>query len=171
MGRRILACATLFLLGAILAEATSKEVAPRFKAKSLDGETFNNASIKGKVVLLDFWTTWCGYCVQEASIVDKLNTEFSDKGLVVLAVNVGESKKMVKKYLEQHPRTSKVVLTDDTNLAAMYAATVYPIYVVIDREGNVVGNQRGAGGEDALRDLLANGGLESKPDGDQAVAQ
>ena len=162
MVRRTLHCVFLALACAFLASATGKEVAPRFNAKTLDGEVFNNASIKGKVVLLDFWTTWCGYCVEEASIVDKLNKEFSAKGLIVLAVNVGESKKVVKKYLEQHPRTSKVIITDDTNLAAMYAATVYPIYAVIDREGNVIGNQRGAGGEEPLREMLATAGLESK---------
>jgi hypothetical protein len=58
----------------------------------------------------------------------------SDKDLTVLAINVGESKKTVKKYLDQYPRTCRIVLTEDTNLAAMYAATAYPIYVVIDRD-------------------------------------
>ena len=53
----------------------------------------------------------------------------------------------MKKYLEQHPRDCKIVLMEDTNLAAMYQATVYPIYVVIDRDGFVAGTQRGAGGE------------------------
>jgi len=140
----------------------TKEPAPRFNARTLDGEKFTNDSIKGKVVLLEFWTTWCVYCFEEAGFVDRVNQEFRDKGLIVLAVNVAESKKTVKKYLEQHPRTSRIVLTDDTNLAAMYAATVYPIYVVIDRDGNIAGTQRGAGGEEALRDLLASGGIGSK---------
>jgi hypothetical protein len=72
----------------------------------------------------------------------------------------------VKKYLERHPRNVKVVLTDDTNLAAMYAATVYPIYVAIDRDGNIAATQRGAGGEEVLRDLLATAGLEIKTDSD-----
>ena len=46
----------------------------------------------------------------------------------------------------------------------MYAATAYPIYLVIDREGNIAGTQRGAAGEDALRSLLAKAGLGSDPD-------
>jgi thiol-disulfide isomerase/thioredoxin len=141
---------------------TNKEPAPRFNAKTLDGEKFTNESVKGKVVLLEFWTTWCVYCFEEEGFVDQLNKEFRDKGLIVLAVNVAESKKTVKKYLDQHPRTSRIVLTDDTNLAAMYQAVVYPIYVVIDREGNIAGTQRGAAGEEALRDLVASAGLESK---------
>lgn len=144
----------------------AKEPAPRFNATTTGGEKFSNVSIKGKVVLLEFWTTWCSFCAVEAPFVDKINHEFAGKDLLVLAVNVGESKKTVKKYLEQHPRDVKVVLTDDTNLAAMYAATVYPIYVAIDRDGNIAGTQRGAAGEDALRDLLADAGLEIKTDSD-----
>jgi thiol-disulfide isomerase/thioredoxin len=151
---------------AIAANTKQKEPAPRFNAKSTSGETFSNASIKGKVVLLEFWTTWCAFCKAEAPFVEKLSHQYTDKDLIVLAVNVGESKKTVKKYLEQYPRTCRIVLTEDTNLAAMYAATAYPIYVVIDREGNIVGTQRGAAGEDALRSLLFKAGLGTDPDAD-----
>src|SRR6266849_4059807 len=161
-----LTSALLLLILSALAGPKSKEPAPRFNAKTTEGEKFSNDSVKGKVVLLEFWTTWCGYCLDEAPFVDKISHELADKGLVVLAINVGESRKTVKKYLDQHPRTCKVVLMEDTNLAAMYQATVYPIYVVIDRDGNVAGTQRGAGGEDALRSLLAKAGIGSDPDAD-----
>ncbi len=153
-----------FLAVCAFASTGAKQPAPRFNAKTLDGEKFDNQSIKGKVVLLEFWTTWCHYCAEEAPLVEKLSREFDDQGLTVLAVNVGESKKTVKKYLEQHPRTCRVVLTDDTNLAAMYAATVYPIYVVIDRDGNIAATQRGAAGEDALRNSLSRAGIGSPDD-------
>jgi thiol-disulfide isomerase/thioredoxin len=143
------------------AKTKAKQPAPRFNARTTGGEKFSNDSIKGKVVLLEFWTTWCGFCADEAPFVDKIAHEFADKGLIVLAVNVGESKKTVKKYLDVHPRDCKIVLMEDTNLAAMYVATAYPIYVVIDRDGFIAATQRGAGGEDALRDLLASAGLES----------
>src|SRR5262252_7516124 len=122
-------CSFLLLLpvAAAPAGAKPKEPAPKFNATTTTGEKFSNDSIKGKVVLLEFWTTWCGYCAEEAPLVDEISKEYADRGLIVLAVNVGESKKKVKKYLEQHPRASKIVLMDDTNLAAMYQATVYPI--------------------------------------------
>jgi thiol-disulfide isomerase/thioredoxin len=138
----------------------TKEPAPRFNATTTTGEKFNNASIKGKVVLLEFWTTWCTYCENERPYVERLNEEFGDKGLIILAVNVGEGKKTVKKYMEEHPRKTRIVLTENTNLAAMFAAKSYPIYVVIDREGNISGKQDGASGESTLRDLVASGGLE-----------
>jgi thiol-disulfide isomerase/thioredoxin len=151
-----------------MAGTSAKEPAPRFSAKTTEGEKFSNDSIKGKVVLLEFWTTWCGFCANEAAFVDKIGHELADKGFVLLAINVGESKKTVKKYLDTHPRNCKIVLMEDTNLAAMYQATVYPIYVVIDRDGNIAATQRGAGGEPALRRLLAKAGLDSPDSSDDS---
>jgi hypothetical protein len=57
---------------------------------------------------------------------------------------------------------------EDTNLAAMYQANVYPIYVVIDREGNIAGTQRGTSGEEGLRRLLARAGLKSKDEEEES---
>jgi thiol-disulfide isomerase/thioredoxin len=139
-----------------------REPAPRFHAKTLEGEQFTNDSIKGKVVLFQFWTTWCPYYKSEEGLVNNITTEFSDKGLVVLAVDVAESKKVVQQYLKDHPRKCRIVMTGDTNLAAMYAANRYPIYVVVDRDGKIVDTLRGAGGERRLRRSLARAGLESK---------
>jgi len=151
----------LILSLATSALAASGEPAPRFNAKTTAGEKFTNDSLKGHVVLLQFWTTWCPYCRSEQPLVDSLDREFRDQGLVVLAVDVNESKKTVKRYLEQNPRACRIVLTEDTNLAAMYAAVSYPIYVVIDRDGNVVATQHGARGEHALRSMLARAGLSA----------
>ena len=139
-----------------------REPAPRFHAKTLAGEQFSNESTKGRVVLFQFWTTWCPYCKREEGLVNDLTTEFSSKGLVVIAVDVAESKKVVQQYLKEHPRKCHIVMTGDTNLAAMYAANRYPIYVVVDRDGKIVDTQHGAGGARALRRTLARAGLESK---------
>ena len=142
-------------------EEGDREPAPRFHAKTLDGEQFTNDSTKGKVVLFQFWTTWCPYCKSEEGVVNQITTEFSDKGLIVIAVDVAESKKVVQQYLKDHPRKCHIVMTGDTNLAAMYQANRYPIYVVVDRDGKIVDTQRG-GGERRLRRSLARAGLESK---------
>ena len=157
-------CVLILASVCALAGPKDKEPAPRFSATTTTGEKFNNETIKGKVVLLEFWTTWCGFCADEAAFVDKIGHELAGKGLILLAIDVGESKKTVKKYLEQHPRNCKIVMMEDTNLAAMYQANVYPIYVVIDRDGYIAGTQRGAGGEEALRVLIARGGIESEED-------
>ena len=168
--RGALSTALLASAMGLAAGSNQREPAPRFSAITTTGEKFTNDSIKGKVALFEFWTTWCGYCADEAAFVDKIGKELAPKGLVLLAIDVGESKKTVKKYLEQHPRDCKIVLMEETNLAAMYQATSYPIYVVIDREGFIAGTQRGAGGEDALRRLIARAGIESSEDSDSDSA-
>jgi len=160
--RRALCIALALSALCAFAGSDDGDPAPRFHAKTLAGETFTNESVKGKVVLLQFWTTWCPYCRGEQTLVDDINSDFADKGLVVLAIDVGESKKTVRKYLADHPRSCRIVLNDDTNLAAMYAANAYPIYVVIDRDGDIAGTQRGASGERGLRHLLRRAGLTSE---------
>jgi thiol-disulfide isomerase/thioredoxin len=137
----------------------TRQDAPRINARTIDGERITNESLKGKPVLIQFWTTWCRYCQADQSAVEAVLGDFRDKGLEVIAVNVGESRKKVKQYLERSRRTCKVVLTEDTNLAAVYRATSYPLYVLIDREGKVAGQQDGAGGEALLRTLLKKVGL------------
>jgi thiol-disulfide isomerase/thioredoxin len=83
-----LAC--VLLLAALCAFAADEtgQPAARFHAKTTTGDQLNNASVKGKVVLFEFWTTWCKYCETEASMVDDVAKEFADKGLIVLAVDV-----------------------------------------------------------------------------------
>jgi len=160
--RRLVAAAlALTSLFAVAGDETGQP-APRFRAKTMTGEQFNNDSVKGKVVLFEFWTTWCKYCEEEASLVDDIAREFSGKGLIVLAIDVLEPDQRVKKYLADHPRSVPIVLTKDTNLAAMYNAQVYPIYVVVDRDGNIAGEQHGAAGERGLRRMLRRAGLESQ---------
>jgi len=162
--RRIVAAcvfaAALLCLPALAGDEIGQP-APHFRAKTTAGEQFNNDSVKGKVVLFEFWTTWCQYCEAEAPIVDDIAKEFKSKNLIVLAVDVLEPDQRVKKYLVDHPRSVPIVLTKDTNLAAMYNAQVYPIYVVVDRDGNIAGEQRGAG-ERGLRRMLSRAGLKSE---------
>ena len=164
---RGLLCAALLLSATgMAAPADDKEPAPHFHAVTTTGERYTNDSVKGKVVLLEFWTTWCPHCADDAPIVDRLGKEFESKGLVLLAINVGESRKTVKKYLEAHPRACRIVMMEDTNLAAMYQANAYPIYVVIDREGTIVDTVRGSVGERGLRRMLAGAGIASHDDDD-----
>jgi thiol-disulfide isomerase/thioredoxin len=164
--RRLVPVALILIALCALAADESGQPAPRFRAKTTTGDQFNNATVKGKVVLFEFWTTWCQYCEAERELVDGIAKEFADQGLIVLAVNVLEPDKTVKQYLIDHPRSVPIVLTKDTNLAAMYNAQSYPIYVVIDRDGNIAGEQRGAGGEKALRRLLKRAGIETKEEAD-----
>ena len=136
------------------------QLMPHFTATTMDGQQFTNDAVKGKVVLVQFWATWCQYCRRDQDAVDAVYRDFADKGLLVLAVNAGESRRKVKRYLAGSPRAVPIVLMHDTNLAALFAAKAYPLYVLIDADGRIAGQSRGAGGENALRHLLRKAGLE-----------
>src|SRR5205814_2817474 len=91
--RAAILCVLILACICALAGPKDKEPAPRFNATTTTGEKYTNDSIKGKVVHLEFWTTWCGFCADEAAFVDKIGHELANKGLILLAINVGESKK------------------------------------------------------------------------------
>lgn len=153
------AFAPLALISKASAALRRGETAPHFVAHTLDGEKLTSDSLKGKVVLIEFWATWCKYCKKDEPAIESILKEFEKLGLVVLAVDMGEPRRKVKKYLDASPRTAKIVLAEDTTLAAICEAKGYPMYVLIDREGMIAGTQHGEAGEDALRDVLANAGL------------
>src|ERR1700758_4659701 len=98
--RSALALLLLFLLSGMAIAQSQDETgqpAPRFRAKTTGGEQFNNQSVKGKVILFEFWTTWCKYCEQDAAAVDNVAREFKTKDLIVLAVDVLEPDQRVQK--------------------------------------------------------------------------
>ena len=123
----------LTLLSA-LTVAEAREAAPQFTASTLRGETFTNDSLKGRVTLLQFWTTWCPYCRRDQPVVENVTRDFSGQGLVVIAVNVRESRETVKKYLEEHARSCHIVLTEDTNLVAEFQSQEFSA-LCADRSG------------------------------------
>ena len=134
--------------------------APRFSARTMDGERYTNQSLAGHPVLIQFWATWCPRCRGDQPAVDAIARDYADKGLVVLAVDVGESKRTVRSYLSRSPRRCKIVLNEDTNLAAVFGAKVVPMYVLIGEDGKIAGTQMGAGGEALLRRFIRRAGLE-----------
>ena len=139
------------------------KAAPAFRVKSLAGETFDLAVLKGKTVLLDFWATWCVPCRKEIPTMEKIHQEFKSRGLVILGLNVGEDRATVEKFLKTAKVNYPIALTADTDVAPAFEVTAYPTYVVIDREGNIVGHQVGSAGEAALRETLAKGGIKASP--------
>jgi peroxiredoxin len=138
--------------------------APQFTARTLDGQTFNNASLRGSVVLLEFWATRCPDCRRNRAAVDNLARRFSGEGLVVLAVDVGEPATKVRNYLQAHPTSSPVVLDQGRKLSARFGRHGVPYYVLIDRDGYIAGTENGEGGEDSLLSLLSLAGLSLRSD-------
>ena len=160
IARILLGLLSLIVLCALVS-ADTRGPAPQFTVQTLDGETFTNASIRGRVTLLDFWATWCPVCRSDQAAVDDIERRFADQGLIVLAVDVGESEATVRAYLQGNPRSCRVVVNDGRSLAARFGVHGYPHYVLIDGDGNIAGTQSGGGGEASLQYLVSRAGLRS----------
>ncbi len=141
------------------------KAAPDFQLELLGsgGKKFQLADQKGKVVVLDFWATWCGPCLQTMPLVEKVVHEFDGQGVQLIAVNLEEPAKTITATLERHKMNVTVALDQDGVAATKYQATAIPQTVIIDREGKVarlfVGGGPKLAGQlrDALRSVLTDG--------------
>ena len=113
------------------------QASPDFELELLDGKNFHLADHKGKVVVLDFWATWCGPCIQTMPLIDEIVHEFADKGVELIAVNLEEQPRQIKSTMERHKLKMPVVLDLDGVVASKYAVTAIPQTVVIDQTGKV----------------------------------
>jgi thiol-disulfide isomerase/thioredoxin len=132
--------------------------APDFNLELLGsgGKKFHLADQKGKVIVLDFWATWCGPCLQTMPLVEKVAHEFEAEGVQLIAVNLEEPAKTITAMLERHKLQLTVAMDIDGVAATKYQATAIPQTVLIDREGKVARLFVGGGPKlaDQLRDAL-----------------
>jgi thiol-disulfide isomerase/thioredoxin len=130
--------------------------APDFTLDLMEGKPFQLAKEKGKVVVLDFWATWCGPCMQTMPQVERVMEEFKDKDVRLVAVNLQEDAKKIASVLERHKMHVTVALDRDGAVAEKYAANAIPQTVIVDREGKIARLFVGGGPhfDDQLRDAL-----------------
>jgi len=121
------------------------EKAPSFKLRNLHGNLEDLDDYKGKVVVLNFWATWCTPCLEEMPTFEKLYRRFHSQGLTVLAVNLdkGNSKK-VKKFADANNFTFPVLLDSDGIAEKRYPSFTIPFTYVIDKKGRIAARVDGA---------------------------
>ena len=136
--------------------------APELKTKSIEGADFDLRELRGQVVLLDFWTTWCGPCKREFPVLQKLHDEFREAGLSVVGINVDDDQSTLGEVVKSIGLPYPVIpLASSHDLVTLLAINAFPTVVLIDREGKVVSYEVGARGEAALREDLAKLGIVS----------
>lgn len=115
------------------------DVAPDFTVEMLDGKKVTLSSLRGKVVLVSFWATWCPPCRQEmAHMQEGVIDRFAGSDLVVLPISRGEKRETVEKFIEKMGYGFPVGLDIDQSIYSKYASNYVPRSVVINREGEVV---------------------------------
>ncbi len=110
-----------------------------FKLANLNGVEKELADYKGKIVFLNFWASWCGPCRSEMSSMETLYNEFREKGLVILAINLGENPAIVKKFKKDNNLSFPVLMDKDHSASALYGVRSIPTTYLIDRSGNILG--------------------------------
>ena len=113
----------------------------RFTLKNIQDEvvSLDRVLAQNKAVLIDFWATWCGYCVEEMPDLIKLYRENKDRGFTVLAVNIGESRQQASLFAQKMNIPFPIVLDENNSVAEKYGVVGIPMSFLIDSQGRILG--------------------------------
>lgn len=139
------------------ATAASARLAPEVELKTLDGNPYRLADLRGRVVLLNFWATWCIPCRSEIPVLNEMERDLSARGLTVVGVSTHDTAEAVKEY-QRDIRQQYAVVTGESDAQTQYQVAALPTTFVIDREGRIrariVGERKRAQFEAEILPLL-----------------
>ena len=119
------------------AEVVKGQKAPDFSLTTLKGQKLSLSSLRGKVVLIDFWAEWCGPCKQELPVLDKLGRELAARGVVIVAVNIDKQRENAERLVKSLGLSLDPPLDPNGKVAAMYDLPKMPTSYVVDKKGTV----------------------------------
>jgi peroxiredoxin len=121
---------------ALAAESLSSP-APGFALESRDGERVSLESLKGEVVMINFWATWCVPCRQEMPHLQALYERYNSLGFELLAVNVEDNPEGARKWLKETPVTFPVLFDPKNDVSKLYNVVAMPSTVLVGRDGTM----------------------------------
>jgi thiol-disulfide isomerase/thioredoxin len=144
------------LLASLVVNNVSAEPAPDFTLQSSTGENVRLAEQRGKVVMLNFWASWCGPCRQEMPLLDAMHKRYGEHGFQLYGVNVEEDNTDAKKMIKDMGVTLPVLYDPESKASTLYKVDAMPTTVMIDKKGQIRYVNRGykAGDENKYRDQI-----------------
>ncbi|MCC7463704.1 MAG: TlpA family protein disulfide reductase [Gammaproteobacteria bacterium] len=141
---------------AALAPLTTGTAAPAFQLATAGGGAVDLAGLKGKVVMINFWASWCGPCRKEMPILEQLHRQYRSKGLALLGVNVEPDSRAAMDWLKATPVSFPILFDADSRVSKLYQVAGMPNTVILDRRGTVRYIHRGyqAGVENEYLDQI-----------------
>jgi thiol-disulfide isomerase/thioredoxin len=120
-----------------------------------DGARMRLSDLRDKVVVLDFWASWCGPCAMQAPILDRIARKY-DREVVVLGINVGEAPSLARTYATQKGLSYPILADESGEAQSLYGASTLPTVVLIDRQGNITSFVQGVVGQSTLERAIRN---------------
>jgi thiol-disulfide isomerase/thioredoxin len=111
---------------------------PHFSGSGVDGRPVSMAAFRGKVILVNFWASWCPECRPEMPAMERLHRELASRGLAVVAVNARERREVVARHAQELGLTFPVVLDPDGEIGALYGVVGLPATFLVGRDGRAV---------------------------------
>lgn len=137
--KRILlaAVATIAFLSPVTWASEVSGPAHDFTLKALDGSNVKLSELRGEVVMINFWASWCGPCRQEMPLLDALYQKYKDYGFTLLGINVDENREAAEKLLGQVPVSFPVLFDPTSSVTELYDVDAMPSTILVDRDGNM----------------------------------
>ncbi len=136
--RILLPLLALATFASLRAEPVEPTPAPAWTLQDLNGKPVSSSDFKGKVVLIDFWATWCGPCRTEIPRYVEMQKKYAEKGLVVIGVSLDQQGPGVVKRFVKEQHVDYLMLMGDEKIAADYGPIdAIPTTVIIDRTGRI----------------------------------
>jgi peroxiredoxin len=120
-----------------LKRLSSADPAPPIELKTFEGHPFTLEQLRGKVVLVNFWATWCEPCVEEMPSMQKLRTQLRNAPFEVVAVNHQEGEARIRGFLQKVPLDFPIVRDTDGAVARAWQARIFPSSYLVDAEGKI----------------------------------
>ena len=135
----------LVVLGAVLFALRQRDprpvsvsdAAPDFQLSSLQAGSISLRDYRGKIVLVNFWATWCPPCVDETPGLEKFAEQTRDQGVTIIGVSVDEDRAALEKFVSQYHLSYPIALDPDRAVANRYGTFKFPETYVLDRDGRV----------------------------------
>ena len=131
---------------------TQVSPAPDFEARALTGKALKLSTLKGKVVLLDFWATWCGPCEETIPRLERLDDRYRAQGLEIVGVSVDDDAGEVPPFVRAHGMRYPVVVDEGKQVMELYNVRAVPTTVLVDRRGRIRARWMGTG-DDVVEEM------------------
>ena len=138
----------------IIELAVNREAAPHFSLDLLDGGTVSSDGLRGRVVMLDFWASWCPPCRDEAPVLAQVYNEYRDLGVEFVGINLWDNAGDAELFVQQQGHNYPNGVDEGGKIAISYGVRGIPEKFFIDREGRIVRKFSGPMNADLLRQIL-----------------